>query len=68
MRTVCAGLGVDAVVHLVILSVVPLQIMSSLRRLGQFDDAQSLVRPIVGCQETFRYRNKLEVRGACLQG
>jgi hypothetical protein len=35
------------------------QVESMLQRVGHQDDVQQLVRPIVACQATFAYRNKV---------
>ena len=37
------------------------QILNSLRRVGRFNEAEALLRPIIGCQQTLQYRNKTEV-------
>ena len=37
------------------------QILNSLRRVGRFGEAETLLRPIIGCQQTLQYRNKTEV-------
>ena len=35
------------------------QVVEALRRIGKVEDAESLVRPTIPCEQPFHYRNKM---------
>ena len=44
------------------------QVHQALRRIGRLQGLEAVTRPIVGCSETFAYRNKVRPSAhACLQ-
>ena len=54
---------------LIVLGCLVSQILNSLRRVGRFNEAEALLRPIIGCQQTLQYRNKTEVHSSlCVPG
>lgn len=38
------------------------QVHDALRNIGRVPDPAAVMLPIVGCEETFHYRNNMEVR------
>ncbi|BDA43157.1 Uncharacterized RNA methyltransferase TTE1812 [Coccomyxa sp. Obi] len=55
----CGGCSMQNLAYTAQLAAKEQQVVDALARIGKVDDARSLVKPVVPCEQPFRYRNKM---------